>query len=28
VFSTPPASPADLQVVTTVFGGNVVYERR
>jgi predicted amidohydrolase YtcJ len=28
VFSTPPASPADLQVVTTVFGGKVVYERK
>lgn len=28
VFSTPPASPADLTVVTTVFGGKVVYERR
>jgi predicted amidohydrolase YtcJ len=28
VFSTPPAAPADLTVVTTVFGGTVVYERR
>ena len=28
VFSTPPTTPADLAVVTTVFGGKVVFERR
>ena len=28
VFTTPPASPADLQAMTTVFGGKVVFERR
>ena len=28
VFTTPPAAPADLAVVTTVFGGKVVYQRR
>jgi predicted amidohydrolase YtcJ len=28
VFTTLPAAPADLAVVTTVFGGKVVYERR
>jgi predicted amidohydrolase YtcJ len=28
VFATPPISPADLQVMTTVFGGKVVFERR
>jgi predicted amidohydrolase YtcJ len=27
VFTTPPTAPADLAVVTTVFGGKVVYER-
>jgi predicted amidohydrolase YtcJ len=27
VFTTPPAAPADLTVVTTVFGGKVVYQR-
>ena len=28
VFGKPPSAPADLAVVTTVFGGRVVYERR
>jgi predicted amidohydrolase YtcJ len=28
VFSTTPATPADLAPVMTVFGGRVVYERR
>jgi predicted amidohydrolase YtcJ len=28
VFSTPPATPSDLAVATTVFGGRVVFERR
>jgi predicted amidohydrolase YtcJ len=27
VFTTPPAAPADLAVVMTVFGGKIVYER-
>ena len=27
VFTTPPTAPAGLAVVTTVFGGKVVYER-
>jgi predicted amidohydrolase YtcJ len=27
VFTTPPVAPADLAVVTTVFGGRIVYER-
>lgn len=26
IFAAPPASPADLQVLTTVFGGRVVFE--
>ncbi len=28
VFSSPPSAPADLAVTTTVFGGQVVYERK